>query len=199
MHIITGKMSQYPFNMIYKLLKQFYSIFDAYKIKYKQSVMKLEVKRFGDNGETTLGALYIDGILECFTVEDQQQATGTKIMGETRVPEGTYEVSLRREGGFHAKYTKRYGSMHKGMLCIHNAPNWKLKNNGIEFQYILIHTGNTDDHTMGCLLVNDAVSAATYTGSSSVNAYKDFYPKVAKILDAGGKVSITYTDVETGQ
>ena len=29
--------------------------------------MKLEVKRFADNGDTTLGILYIDGVFECFT------------------------------------------------------------------------------------------------------------------------------------
>ncbi len=47
--------------------------------------MKLTVKRFADNGETTLGILYIDGVFECFTVEDQEQK-GDKVKGETRVP-----------------------------------------------------------------------------------------------------------------
>ena len=50
--------------------------------------MKLTVKRFADDCETTLGILYVDGVFECFTVEDQEQ-TGNKIKGETRVPEGT--------------------------------------------------------------------------------------------------------------
>ena len=159
--------------------------------------MELEVKRFADNGDTTLGVLFINGVFECFTVEDEERATKKK--GETRVPNGTYDIKLRAEGGFHSRYKVRYGSMHKGMLCIHNKAGWKLEKEGMSFQYILIHTGNTDNHTSGCLLVNDAVSGKTFTGSSSRDAYKDLYPKITKALDMGEKVTITYTDIESGK
>lgn len=160
--------------------------------------MKLEVNRFADNGEATLGILLIDGIFKCFTVEDQEQK-GEKIMNETRVPNGTYDIKLRAEGGYHNKYSDKYGDMHKGMLCIHNAPNWKIETSTHNFQYILIHTGNTDDHTSGCLLLNDAVSGTTFTGSSSVNAYKRIYPQIEKILTDGGNVTIEYKDIEYGK
>jgi hypothetical protein len=85
------------------------------------------------------------------------------------------------------------------MLCIHNKPDWVLENAGIRFQYILIHTGNTDDHTAGCLLLNDAVSGASFSGSSSVNAYSRIYPVIARALSKGQKVTITYTDSEEGK
>ena len=160
--------------------------------------MKLEVKRLGDNGDATIGAFYIDGIFKCFTIEDQEQK-GKKVRGETRIPEGTYDVSLRKEGGYHAKYTKRYGSMHKGMLCIHNSPNWKIIKDGKEFQYILIHTGNTDEHTMGCLLLNFSVDGNSYIGSNSGGAYKAFYPIIANAVNNGEKITISYTDIETGK
>ena len=159
--------------------------------------MKITVKRFADNGDTTLGILYINGIFECFTVEDEERAVKKK--GETRVPNGKYNINLREEGGYHSKYKVKYGEIHKGMLCIHNAPNWKIIKDGMEFQYILIHTGNTDEHTMGCLLVNDSVSGKTFTGSSSVDAYRDLYPKVAKALENGEEVTIEYIDIETGK
>jgi hypothetical protein len=159
--------------------------------------MELTVKRFADNGDTTLGILYINEVFECFTVEDEERAVKKK--GETRVPNGKYNISLRKEGGYHARYLKKYGSMHKGMLCVHNAPNWKIEKDGMTFQYILIHTGNTDEHTMGCLLTNDAVSGKTFTGSSSVDAYKGLYPKVAKALESGEEVTIEYIDIETGK
>jgi hypothetical protein len=159
--------------------------------------MRLTVKRFADNGDTTLGILYVDGIFQCFTVEDEERAT--KVKGETRVPDGVYKVALRKEGGFHNKYTKKYGAMHKGMLCIFNQPGWKIEKDGMSFQYILIHTGNTDEHTMGCLLLNDAVSGSTFTGSSSVNAYKKLYPIIASEIERGGEVSIEYVDIETGK
>jgi len=159
--------------------------------------MEIVVKRFADNGDATLGILYINGVFECFTVEDEERED--KVKGETRVPEGTYAINLRSEGSFHAKYANKYGDMHKGMLCIHNAKGWKIEAKGMTFQYILIHTGNTEKHTMGCLLVNDAVSGKTFTGSSSVDAYKDLYPKVAQAILDGEKVTIQYVDIEEGK
>jgi|TARA_R110000787_G_scaffold193517_2_gene305049 hypothetical protein len=159
--------------------------------------MEIVIKRFADNEDATMGILYINGIFNCFTIEDEERAT--KVKGETRVPNGTYGVALRSEGGFHNRYTKKYGEMHKGMLCIHNAPHWKIEKAGMTFQYILIHTGNTDDHTMGCLLLNDAVSRKTFTGSSSVDAYKRIYPKIAQAILDGEKVTIEYIDIEEGK
>jgi hypothetical protein len=159
--------------------------------------MKLTVKRLADNGDATIGAFYMDGVFQCFTIEDEERET--KVSGETRVPEGTYDVKLRASGGFHSRYKKKYASMHKGMLCIHNADNWKIETPNMSFQYILIHTGNTDDHTAGCLLLNDGVSGASFKGSSSVNAYSRIYPVIARALSQGESVSITYEDVEEGK
>lgn len=159
--------------------------------------MELVVKRFADNGKATLGILYVNGIFECFTVEDEERAE--KLRGETRVPEGVYKILLRSEGGYHGKYKARYKDMHKGMLCIHNQKHWKLENKGMSFQYILIHTGNTEKHTAGCLLVNDAVSGKTFSGSSSRDAYKDLYPKVAQAILDGENVTIEYKDIEEGK
>lgn len=160
--------------------------------------MKLEVKRLGDNGDTTIGAFYINGVFKCFTIEDQEQK-GEKVRGETRIPNGIYNVSLRKEGGYHAKYSSRYSDIHKGMLCIHNAPDWKIINNGKEFQYILIHTGNNDDHTMGCLLLNFSVDSNSYIGGNSGGAYKALYPIIANAATNGEEITISYTDIEDGK
>jgi hypothetical protein len=159
--------------------------------------MKLTVKRFADNGDTTLGILYVNGVFNCFTVEDEERAI--KKQGETRVPNGIYKIGLRKEGSYHTKYATQYGSIHKGMLCIYNAAGWKIEKNGMSFQYILIHTGNTDEHTMGCLLVNDSVSGKTFTGSSSKDAYVDLYPVVASAIEKGEEVTIEYIDIEDGR
>ena len=37
--------------------------------------MILELKRFHDDGDTTAGALFVDGIFECFVVENIIQLT----------------------------------------------------------------------------------------------------------------------------
>ena len=160
--------------------------------------MRLTVKRFADNGNATMGILYIDGVFECFTIEDEERCE--KVAGETRIPEGIYDVVLRAEGGYYNKYKEKYKDLdHEGMLCITNAPDYKIVNEDFaDFQYVLIHTGNTEKHTAACLLVNDAVSGKTFSGSASVDAYKDMYPKVlAAALTE--KVTIEYIDVEDGR
>jgi hypothetical protein len=150
--------------------------------------MKLQVVRTQFGKDATNGLLFIDGIFECYTLEDQYQAV--KVMHETCIPEGTYDINFRKTGGFHAKYSERYQNAHYGMLHIQDVPN---------FTYILIHTGNSDEHTSGCLIVGETqqdldISKDGFIGSSTV-AYKKMYAKVAGQLLQGKKVSIEYTTI----
>ena len=150
--------------------------------------MKLTVVRTQFGTDATNGLLFINGIFECYTLEDQYQAV--KVMHETCIPEGTYDIKFRKTGGFHAKYTERYKNAHYGMLHIQDVPN---------FTYILIHTGNTDEHTSGCLIVGETqqdleISKDGFIGSSTV-AYKKMYAKVAGQLLQGKKVTIEYTTI----
>jgi hypothetical protein len=150
--------------------------------------MKLQVVRTQFGKDATNGLLFIDGIFECYTLEDQYQAV--KVMHETCIPEGKYNIEFRKTGGFHAKYSERYKNAHYGMLHIQDVPN---------FTYILIHTGNTDEHTSGCLIVGETqqdleISKDGFVGSSSV-AYKKMYSKVAGQLLQGKKVTIEYTTI----
>jgi hypothetical protein len=79
-------------------------------------IKKVDVKRVGDNGETSLGVMYLDGVAFCGSVEDQEQK-GDKVMRETRVSNGTYRLALRSSGGFHARYSKRsYGRLFTSKL-----------------------------------------------------------------------------------
>ena len=150
--------------------------------------MKLQVVRTQLGKDATNGLLFIDGIFECYTLEDQYQAV--KVMHETCIPEGTYDIEFRKTGGFHAKYSERYKNAHYGMLHVQDVPN---------FTYILIHTGNTDEHTSGCLIVGETqqdleVSKDGFIGSSTL-AYKKMYAKVAGQLLQGKKVTIEYTTI----
>lgn len=157
--------------------------------------MKIQVLRYSDNGESTLGLMFIDGKFQCYTLEDEKRTK--KVFGETRVPEGTYDVIFRKEGSHHVRYSKKFSLFHKGMLAIVNKPNWVLENNGISFKYILIHIGNNDDDTAGCLLVgNEANNNNNGLGfiKDSTGAYTQMYKKVSEAILKGDKVTITYTD-----
>lgn len=154
--------------------------------------MKLEVLRYSSQKDSTLGALFDitngDRKFLCYTLEDEYREV--KVMHETRIPAGTYEITLRNFGGFHTKYSKRFPEIHKGMLWIRNVPG---------FEYILLHCGNDDDDTSGCLLVGDTqtnnITSDGFVGSS-INAYKRIYPDIARSIEAGEKVEITYTDFD---
>ena len=134
------------------------------------------------------GMIFLDGVFECFSLEDEYREQ--KIRGETCIPEGSYEVVLRKEGGFHQRYSSRY-SFHKGMLWVKSVPN---------FEWILFHLGNTDENTAGCILVGDTqqdldVSKDGFIGSSG-NAYKKFYPKVAEVLENGEEVTLNVSKIK---
>jgi len=155
--------------------------------------MQLEVLRFSSQVDSTSGLLFEVSDLGrhflCYTLEDERRAL--KVKGETRVPAGTYKIKLRTEGGFHGRYSKKYPGLHVGMLHIQDVPN---------FEYILIHTGNTDEHTAGCLIVGDSqennnILADGFVGKS-VNAYKRIYPSIAKAIQQGEEVVITYIDYD---
>ena len=109
--------------------------------------MTLEVLRFSSLEDSTNGLLF-DTTGErkflCYTLEDEFRSE--KKYGETRIPDGEYKLSLRTEGGFHGRYSKRFKDIHIGMLQVMDVEN---------FEYVLIHCGNTDEHTNGCLLLGD--------------------------------------------
>tara|TARA_R110000796_G_scaffold213965_1_gene329980 strand:- start:625 stop:1116 length:492 start_codon:yes stop_codon:yes gene_type:complete len=157
--------------------------------------MRLEVVRFSSEADSTNGLLFdiTNGQRKflSYTLEDEYRKE--KVMSETRVPAGTYNVTLRTEGGFNQKYDERFGSdFNKGMLWVRDVPN---------FEYILIHIGNTDEDTAGCLLVGDTQNNNQITSDgfigSSTNNYKRIYPPIANVLVNGGFVFITYTDFDT--
>ena len=145
--------------------------------------MRLTVDRYNTNSTHTDGLLFIDDKFECFTLEDTYREQ--KVKGETRIPNGTYKVELREVGGFHNKYLAKYGdTFHKGMLWVKDVPN---------FEYILIHVGNTQKNTEGCLLVGSTADKDKSFIGASGNAYKDFYPKVIAAFENNEEVTITYT------
>ena len=132
--------------------------------------MNIKVYRFSSDTQSTLSAIHIDGKFECYGLEDQHRTK--KVWGETRIPKGKYNLGVRFVGGHNERYSNKFPSFHRGMLHVLDVPN---------FEYILIHIGNTDDDTAGCLLVgqecnNNKIEKGRLLGSTL--AYKEFYNKV---------------------
>lgn len=169
-----------------------YKIEPPDKKENKRDTMELEVLRYSSQNESTLGALFDvsdERKFLCYTLEDEYRTQ--KKYGETRIPSGRYKLTLRLRGGFHEKYLAKFGEKHKGMLWIRDVPN---------FEYVLIHIGNKDDDTAGCLLVGDSsiqnVTEEGFVGNSTA-AYLRVYPKIAEAIERGEEVYITYKDYDS--
>lgn len=85
--------------------------------------------------ERTLGKLYINREFFCSTIEDKYRdlSKEKKVYGETCIPFGTYKVIINM--------SPKYGRLMPRLLDVPH------------FDGILIHSGNTEQDSAGCILV----------------------------------------------
>lgn len=149
--------------------------------------MDLLLERLTSDADSSIGTLFEQRMFLGFTCEDEHRAT--KVMHETRIPPGTYDLRLRAEGGFHERYRARFGeAWHRGMLHLQNVPG---------FEHVLIHCGNTDDDTSGCVLVGRTATVNKLGGGTigdSLGAYTMMYPRVRDALLRGERVRLTIVE-----
>ncbi len=166
--------------------------------------VNFEVLRYSSQHDSTLGLLFriepplyispnpVERREFCaFTVEDE--AREVKVSGETRIPAGRYQLTLREYGAHHIRYSRKFPDIHKGMIEIMDVPG---------FTDILIHIGNTDDDTAGCLLVGSTaegnlIGPGRIGGSTS--AYLRIYPVIAQMITNRRSVWIQYRDLDTAE
>lgn len=99
--------------------------------------MKLQLKRRYKGPDYTIGSLYVNGAYFCDTLEDKVRDIPRegKIPGKTAIPAGEYKVILSHSPRFKRELPR-----------LLNVPY---------FDGILIHRGNTPNHTEGCILVGE--------------------------------------------
>lgn len=97
--------------------------------------MELTLKRVDRRDDCTIGELYVDGVFECWTLEDRDRMHEglPKLKGGTAIPRGTYSV--------HLSLSKRFGTV---LPLLQNVP---------EFEGVRIHAGNSHKDTEACILV----------------------------------------------
>lgn len=128
--------------------------------------MKLTLKRIALRSTYTIGRLYIDGKYFCDTCEDRVRDTNRngvfdeerKIYGETAIPYGTYKVILSMSNRF-----KRV------LPLLLDVP---------EFSGIRIHSGNSADDSLGCILVGENKQVGKVLNSRNTEK------KLMKVLQA---------------
>jgi hypothetical protein len=105
--------------------------------------MKLTLKRRFRGEAYTIGSLYIDGVCFCDTLEDKDRGlrqdmslleiSKIKVMHKTAIPTGEYKVIVNMSPSKKRLLPRLLG-----------VPG---------FDGILIHRGNTEDDSSGCILV----------------------------------------------
>lgn len=139
-------------------------------------MMELLLERIKSDPNTTIGNLWIDSKLRAFTLEDEYRTK--KVMGETRIQAGRYELKLRNEGGMAPRYNARFAHInHRGMIWLQDVPN---------FTYVYIHVGNDEKDTEGCILVGFGADLAAMRLTYSVPAYEFMYKSVASAIEGEG-------------
>lgn len=118
--------------------------------------MELLLKRIALKPNYTIGHLYVDGVYFCDTLEDKDRGLSSsmplttiktkKVKGGTCIPYGTYKVTLDVVSSKYSNFTRYpYVKFCGGkMPRVLNVPG---------YDGILIHAGNTDKDTEGCILV----------------------------------------------
>lgn len=125
--------------------------------------MQITVKRLYKTDISTIGELLVDGIFECYTLEDAER--DVKIKGETAIPKGTYNVIINESTRF-----KRL------LPLLLNVPN---------FEGVRIHSGNSNHDTEGCILVGQSRNK-NYIGQS-----RKAFDKLFKKMQAAKNITIT--------
>jgi len=98
----------------------------------------LELKRHDNNATRCLGTLSIDGAYYCVTLEDTVRLPGVKVQDKTAIPAGTYKIIVNLSPSKHKLYPR-----------LLDVPM---------FTGILIHSGNNEVDTKGCIIVGKDVS-----------------------------------------
>ena len=129
--------------------------------------MKLALLRRWLTETSTIGELYVDGVRECFVLEDRYRPPSeAKVHGATCIPCGTYEVRIT--------HSPKFGV---DMPLLLDVPG---------FEGIRIHPGNFPRDTEGCLLPGRERLPDAVQGSRL--AYVDL---LAKLAGTSEPISIT--------
>lgn len=112
--------------------------------------MEIRVRRIAFKNTYTIGKMYIDGEYFCDVLEDRVRdlENQVKVPNKTAIPYGTYEITLDVKSTKYSDFNKYpWAKEYNGYLP-------RLTNVPL-FLGILIHPGNTEHDSSGCLLVGE--------------------------------------------
>jgi hypothetical protein len=118
--------------------------------------MNIEIVRGKSSSKSTIGKMSIDGVFQCYTLEDVTRAQ--KITGMTAIPAGDYKVIINLSNRFQ-----------RLLPLVLDVPG---------FSGIRIHPGNKAEDTEGCILVG-TTAGEDFIGNSRI-AFHALFEKMRK-------------------
>lgn len=150
--------------------------------------MKIKVDRAYKQYSYTIGKLYIDGKFFCNTLEDKdrgltqstplEEIAKIKIPSQTAIPAGIYRVILSQVSPRFSKSDK-YKSIGGKLPRLLDVPG----SDGV-----LIHIGNTEKDTAGCILVGKNKVKGQVVNSTET--FFKLYPILKEASDRGEIITI---------
>lgn len=147
--------------------------------------MELLLKRIAKKQDYTIGNLYIDGQLFSNTLEDadrgltqnmtEEEISKIKVYGSTAIPTGKYKIDMNTVS---PKFKNRsWAKQWNGKLPrLKSVPG---------YEGVLIHVGNTQKDTLGCILVGENKIKGQVINSTTT------FNKLMELLTKGEDITIT--------
>ena len=152
-------------------------------------ILEILVDRKWKKSTYTIGRMYLDGEFFCNTLEDRDRGltsemslieiNGKKVMHETAIPSGTYEVSLDYVSPKFSQYP------YYMEVCGGRLPRL-LDVKG--FSGVLIHVGTNASHSSGCILVGNNTSVGQLSNGKKV--FEELYKRLLDAKNKGKKIVI---------
>ena len=133
--------------------------------------MRVEIKRIEFRDKQTEGVLSVKDeanniLFQCYTIELEEDCNAKR---DDCIPRNTYNVE------------KRYSTKYKNHFHVLDVPNRS---------YILIHAGNYNKHTLGCILVGKTLTDINGDGYRDTTSSKSTMNKLNEVLPNYFKLTI---------
>lgn len=138
--------------------------------------MKLKLVREIFTEKSTIGRLFVDGVFECFILEDKVREV--KINAITAIPYGIYKVVVTKS----TRFSKAVGKDVYLPLLL-NVPN---------YEGVRIHSGNKPEDTEGCLLPGTEIGKDVVLNSKT--AFIKLNDKINEAIKKNLEVTIEITN-----
>ncbi len=165
--------------------------------------MILYLKRQATENEVTMGRLEVNGSYFCDTLEEAVRSWENFIDDKTAVMEGSFSITMNEP---------TYNTKLRTALLNKFAPRFRSMGNQKAAEYCnkyilprldytdplkqrgyLIHSGNTIEHTEGCILVGKRSNPKLRRIAQSVDTLLDLY---ARLVDANERKEEIYIKIE---